>query len=264
MSTTIGHVRHGSGPQPVLVLHDWFADHASWEPTLPYLSAERYAYLLADLRGYGLSRATGGEHSLEEAATDCLALLDALGVERCALVGHCMSSLVVQRIAQLAPARTAAVVAVTPVAPTGMGLDEAAASDMRRLALGTDEERIATLSTWWSPRLSARWVRYKAERWRAAAEPPAVADYVRLWGQTDISDRARGVTAPMLIVTGADDAPPFQADALARTMLPFYPQARLLTLAGSGHYPMQEQPPALATAIEGFLERLSAPWAGQP
>jgi 3-oxoadipate enol-lactonase len=254
MTTHLGFTRHGTGPQPVLVLHDWFGDHTSWEPTLPYLDGERYAYLFADLRGYGLSRAIAGEYTLAEAATDALALLDRLGISRFALVGHSMSSLVVQRIAQLAPERTAAVVAVTPVPPTSLGIDEAAVASLRALALGTDEERIATLTTWWRPRLSARWVRFKVERWRATADPEAVADYVRLYGQTDIAAGARAVTAPLLVVTGADDAPHFGAEALTRTMLPYYPQARLVTLAGSGHYPMQEQPPAFATAIEGFLE----------
>ena len=45
-------------------------------------------------------------------------------------------------------------------------------------------------------------------------------------------------------------APPFQAATLEASMLPFYPNARLISLGESGHYPMQEQPPLLATAIE--------------
>ena len=36
-------------------------------------------------------------------------------------------------------------------------------------------------------------------------------------------------------------------------MLPFYPNARLISLSESGHYPMQEQPPLLVTEIERFL-----------
>ncbi|MEA2259830.1 MAG: hypothetical protein QOJ51_2655 [Acidobacteriaceae bacterium] len=36
-------------------------------------------------------------------------------------------------------------------------------------------------------------------------------------------------------------------------MLPFYPNGRLVSLGECGHYPMQEQPPLLATLIERFL-----------
>jgi pimeloyl-ACP methyl ester carboxylesterase len=58
----------------------------------------------------------------------------------------------------------------------------------------------------------------------------------------------------MLIVAAAQDAPPFQADALEVTMMPYYPNAKLISLGESGHYPMQEQPPLLATVIERFLD----------
>jgi 3-oxoadipate enol-lactonase len=57
----------------------------------------------------------------------------------------------------------------------------------------------------------------------------------------------------MLIIGAELDAPPFHADALEASMLPLYPNAKVVTLTDCGHYPMQEQPPALATLIEQFL-----------
>jgi pimeloyl-ACP methyl ester carboxylesterase len=44
-----------------------------------------------------------------------------------------------------------------------------------------------------------------------------------------------------------------EAAALNRSTLPFYPNSRLVSLGECGHYPMQEQPPLLATLIERFL-----------
>lgn len=253
MSDILGFTRHGDGSRRILVLHDWFADHASYDPTLPYLSPERFSYVFADLRGYGRSRDVAGEYSLEEAAADCIALLESLGWDTCALVGHSMSSLVVQRLVQLAPDRVTAVAAVTPVPPTSMQADEGGVAGLRQLAMADDEARIAALSAWWSPRLSRSWVRFKARRWREAARPEAAAAYVEMFGRTDISAGAHGVTLPMLILAGDEDAPPFREDALRSTMLPFYPQARIVTLGGCGHYPMQEQPPLFATVLEDFL-----------
>jgi len=37
-------------------------------------------------------------------------------------------------------------------------------------------------------------------------------------------------------------------------MLPYYRNAKLVSLGESGHYPMQEQPPLLASMVERFLD----------
>lgn len=254
MAAELGFTTFGDGPTRVLVLHDWFCDHSSWDGALPYLSTGRFTYAFADLRGYGASRDIEGDCTLEEAAGDAIALADRLEWKRFSLIGHSMSGLVVQRIAQLVPDRIERVVAITPVAPGGMGLDPGAVAFMRSIALGTDEERYAAVGSMWGTRLSETWVRYKLRRWRETASPEAAAKYVEMWGATEISEGARGIATPMLIVAAAQDAPPFQAASLEASMLPFYPNARLISLGESGHYPMQEQPPLLATAVERFLE----------
>jgi len=254
VAAELGFTTFGDGPTRVLVLHDWFCDHSSWDGALPYLSTGRFTYAFADLRGYGASRDIEGDCTLEEAAGDAIALADRLEWKRFSLIGHSMSGLVVQRIAQLVPDRIERVVAITPVAPGGMGLDPGAVAFMRSIALGTDEERYAAVGSMWGTRLSETWVRYKLRRWRETASPEAAAKYVEMWGATEISEGARGIATPMLIVAAAQDAPPFQAASLEASMLPFYPNARLISLGESGHYPMQEQPPLLATAVERFLE----------
>jgi len=253
MAAEIGFTQYGDGPKRVLVLHDWFCDHSSWDGALPYLAPARFTYVFADLRGYGASKEIEGDCTLEEAAGDAIALADRMGWTRFSLIGHSMSGLVVQRIAQLVTDRIERVVAITPVSPAGMGLDSGAIAFMRSIALGTDEERYAAVGAMWGTRLSETWVRYKLRRWRETASPGAAAKYVEMWGATEISQGARGLKTPMLIVAAAQDAPPFQAAALEASMLPFYPNARLISLSESGHYPMQEQPPLLVTAIERFL-----------
>jgi len=253
MAAEIGFTQYGTGPTRVLVLHDWFCDHSSWDGALPYLTPARFTYVFADLRGYGASREIEGDCTLEEVAGDAIALADRFGWSQFSLIGHSMSGLVVQRMAQLVPDRISRIVAITPVSPTGMGLDSGAIAFMRSIALGSDEERYAAVGSLWGARLSDTWIRYKLRRWRETASPAAVAKYVEMWGSTEISQGVRGIETPMLIVAAAQDAAPFQAAALEASMLPFYPNARLISLGESGHYPMQEQPPLLATAIERFL-----------
>jgi pimeloyl-ACP methyl ester carboxylesterase len=235
------------------VLHDWFCDHSSWDAALPYLTPDRFSYVFADLRGYGASREIDGSYTLDEAAGDVIALANKLGWTRFSLIGHSMSGLIVQRILQLAPDRIARVVAITPAPPAGVGFDRPTLDFFRSIALANDEERFAAVAPMWGTRLSETWARYKLQRWRQTASPQAVAKYVELWGCNDISQDARGIETPMLIVAAAQDAPLFQAEALEASMLPYYPNAKVISLAASGHYPMQEQPPLLTTAIERFL-----------
>lgn len=126
----------------MLVLHDWFCDHSSWDAAIPYLTPERFTYVFADLRGYGASREIEGDYTLDEAAKDAIALADKLGWSRFSLIGHSMSGLIVQRVAQRVPDRIAGLVAITPVSPTGMGLDQGAVGFFRSIALANDEERL--------------------------------------------------------------------------------------------------------------------------
>jgi len=253
MSADLGFTSHGNGPVHVVVLHDWFCDHSSWDAALPYLTPARFTYVFADLRGYGASREMEGLYTLDEAAGDVIALANKLGWNQFSLIGHSMSGLVVQRIAQLAPGRIARIVAITPAPPAGMGLDQPTVDFFRSIALANDEERFSAVGPMWGTRLSETWIRYKLRRCRETATPAAVAQYVELWGCSDISQGARGIETPILIVAGAQDAPWFQAGALEASMLPYYPHARMISLGESGHYPMQEQPPLLMTELERFL-----------
>jgi pimeloyl-ACP methyl ester carboxylesterase len=249
----LGFTSHGNGTIRVLVLHDWFCDHSGWDAALPYLTPARFTYVFADLRGYGASLEIEGDYTLEEAAGDAIALTNKLGWTHFSLIGHSMSGLIVQHIAQLAPDRISRLVAIVPVPPGGMALDRPTVDHFRSIAFADDEERFAALGSMWGGRLSETWIRYKLKRWRETAAPAAAAKYVELWGCSDISQGARGIQTPMLIVAAAQDAPPFQADALQMTMMPYYPNAKLISLGESGHYPMQEQPPLLATLVELFL-----------
>ena len=40
----LGYARHGHGPVPVLVLHDWLGDHANYEALLPWLDGQAFTH----------------------------------------------------------------------------------------------------------------------------------------------------------------------------------------------------------------------------
>jgi pimeloyl-ACP methyl ester carboxylesterase len=77
----------GSGEDVVLCLHGWPQHWYMWRRLMPAL-ADRHRVLALDLRGYGWSDAPAGGYEKENLATDVLAVLDELGLERVKLIGH--------------------------------------------------------------------------------------------------------------------------------------------------------------------------------
>ena len=77
----------GSGDDVVLCLHGWPQHWYVWRNLMPAL-ADRHRVLALDQRGFGWSGAPRKGYEKENLATDVLAVLDELGVERVKLVGH--------------------------------------------------------------------------------------------------------------------------------------------------------------------------------
>lgn len=77
----------GAGEDTVLMLHGWPQSWFEWRNLMPAL-AERHRVLAMDLRGFGWSDAPRRGYEKENLASDVLAVLDELGVERVKLVGH--------------------------------------------------------------------------------------------------------------------------------------------------------------------------------
>jgi pimeloyl-ACP methyl ester carboxylesterase len=77
----------GEGEEVVLCLHGWPQHWYEWRRLMPAL-ADRYRVLAMDLRGFGWSDAPRDGYEKENLATDVLAVLDELGIERVKLVGH--------------------------------------------------------------------------------------------------------------------------------------------------------------------------------
>lgn len=240
----IGHVTMGAGARKVLVLHDWMGDHRNWDPVRPYLDRFDTTWVFADLRGYGLSREQEGEHTLDEAACDVLELASALGWERFHLVGHSMSTLVAQEVAVRGPVERLAL--VCPIAPSGMGTPEPVIQWLENVAAVPGERRAALAPM--LGRLGPGWLEHKLARWAESADPEAARDYVEMFSTASLVDAPQ---VPVLAVVGAHDAEPFTPETVRRG-LGGYADLSVQVLP-SGHYPMEETPPALAAVLGGFL-----------
>jgi pimeloyl-ACP methyl ester carboxylesterase len=95
----------------------------------------------------------------------------------------------------------------------------------------------------------------KAARWRAAADPEAVAGYVPMFARHGLPNRHAPVAAPVLAITGERDTPPMRRAAVTDALSPLCADLEVVSFPDCGHYPMQETPPRLVAVLERFWAR---------
>jgi pimeloyl-ACP methyl ester carboxylesterase len=248
----LGHRIYGSGPDTVVVLHEWLADHTNYEPMLPYLDPDRFTFVFADLRGYGLSRGHTGTFTAAEARGDVCHLMDRLGHERFHIVGHSMSGMVAQRIALDCPERIGSMVLISPVPASGFRVGADALAGMSAIA-EDDAAAMAAFRVRTAARYGTTWLKRKLAILRAAVSPAALQGYLRMFTETDFSAEVTGLATPVLALVGEHDLPIYRANAVREALSGFKPSAIVRSSREAGHYMMLETPVFTASEIENFL-----------
>jgi pimeloyl-ACP methyl ester carboxylesterase len=243
----------GSGDHHVVALHGWFGSARGWGSLPGYLDRSAFTYAFMNLRGYGSRREVAGDFTMQEAATDAVALADELGWDRFSLIGHSMSGQAIQHVLVQAPGRVRRLVALNPVPATGMPMD----SDSWALfsgAAANRDNRFAIINFTTGGRLPAAFVDHIVQHSLDNSSVDAFAAYLQSWAKDDFADRVKGNPAAVKVIVGEHD-PALSASLMEQTWLRFYPGAELEVVPNAGHYPMFETPAALAASVEEFLER---------
>lgn len=141
----------------MLLLHAGIADRRMWDEQLGPLAAAGYRVAALDLPGFGEAPAGPGPVAHWE---DVLATMDALGVERAAIVGSSFGAQVALRVAALAPERVAALLlfsaSAVPEPDPSPELLAAWDGEEDALAAGDVEQAVeAVVSAWVRPEASA-------------------------------------------------------------------------------------------------------------
>jgi pimeloyl-ACP methyl ester carboxylesterase len=248
-----------AGP-PVVLIHGYTDNARDWVPMLPYLS-KGFRLILVDIRGHGRSSKPECCYSRLDFAYDIKLLLDALGVERAAIVGHSLGSIIAQTFAEYWPERTSQVVLISSTggAPPGdhpkrPQFDFAAA--IRKLKEPIDADSPFMIAWWDSPTpVDPDFIR--RQRRDAAAIPLrvwlAVLDQA-LPADTAYADLQRTLPrlrAPTLLIWGSKD--PIMEEPVRRTLRRALPNAEVRVFEGLGHNPFWEDPQGVAAAIDAFL-----------
>ncbi|MFD7096861.1 alpha/beta fold hydrolase [Streptomyces xanthophaeus] len=247
----IAHRRIGTGPVRVIVLHDWFGTSANWGSVLEYLDPEGFSYAFLDYRGYGGRRDVSGRYSVPEIADDVLELADELGWDTFSLLGHSMGGKAVQQVLVRAPERIEKLIGIAPVPAAPYELDDAAHA-LFYGAAEDPEKRRTILDLVTGNRVSRHWLARMVAHSLEVSRPEAFAAYLASWQPLDLSQAVKGSTVPVLVLVGEHDLA-LTADVMRATWQAWYPNCRVKTLSGAGHYLPHEAPVAFATEVEAFL-----------
>jgi pimeloyl-ACP methyl ester carboxylesterase len=268
----------GDGP-PLLLLHGIGSSRDTWRPVLPAL-ARHFTVVAPDLLGHGDSAKPRADYSIGGFANGMRDLLGVLGMERATVVGHSFGGGVAMQFAYQFPERTERVVLE---ASGGLGrevtplLRALTLPGARQLLAGLDllpggvqvrlVEQLARLLPSGPLASDMDEVAKVVEGFRGRAARTAflhVLSHVIDWRGQIITMRDRAYLAqgmPILVIWGEGDnvLPVSHATAAVESM----PDARLVTVAGVGHFVHVERPAEFSGAVLDFV-KTTAPSSYDP
>lgn len=244
----------GTGTPALVFSHGLLMDRTMFAPQVKALS-DRYQCISWDQRGHGLTQEDGAPFSYWDSARDCLAVMDAAGIERAVLVGMSQGGFLSLRAALLAPTRIAGLILIATQAGTdspethdGFRRLQAewaangpknAGPDVARMLLGQSEEE----AIW-----EAKWAEQPKNRLGPCVETLIARD--------DITDQLSAISCPTLVIHGdADQAIPQDRGRALADNLPG--NRGFVSVSGAAHAPNLTHPDVVNPAIEQFLAEIS-------
>jgi 3-oxoadipate enol-lactonase len=193
----------GEGP-PVILSHGFLMDREMFAPQVTALAPE-FRVITWDERGFGETEFDGRPFTYWDSASDCLGLLDALGIEQAVLGGMSQGGFLSMRAALSAPERVRALILID----TQSGVEDPermpAYLQMQKTWLehGPVDELANTIADLiiGDPELNAVWI----AKWRKLPRESMQAPGDCLFGRDDITPRLGEITCPAIVIHGTAD-----------------------------------------------------------
>jgi len=235
----IWYATYGSGP-PVILLHGGLGHSGNWGYQVPALLGAGYRVIAIDSRGHGRSTRDARPYTYELMASDVLAVMDALHLEKAALVGWSDGACIALVLAMRAPQR------VSGVFFFGCNMDPSGTKDFVM-----------------TPIVERCFSRHAKDYASLSATPDdfdafvtAVSQMMKTEPNYSANDLAR-IMVPVAIVHSEYDEfiKPEHAEYLARSIS----SAMLVPLPGVSHFAPLQRPDYFNRMILAFLARLARP-----
>lgn len=248
--------RHGQGPA-IVFCHGAGSNAATWWQQIPHFS-RRFTCLTLDYRCFGRSRAAPRTLRWEALVADLLAVLDAQGIERVALVCQSLGGGLGLRFALAHPARTWAL--VSSGSSLGIDLPEAQASVARYLASaeGGQVEQRALGPAFRASEAALAFLYQQINGFNPLVAQGAGAELrARLAALNSEAvavprEQLQRIACPVLLLGGEFD--PLMSPDLIRSVAAHFARAQSVLMAGCGHSPYFERPAEFNERVERFLD----------
>jgi len=219
-----------------------------------------YRVIAIDMRGHGDSGwDPKGRYLVEDHVGDLEGVVQELGLRDLTLWGNSTGGRVVQVFAGKHPELVSRVISedVGPERPRQIADNYAKRVQQEQAGWASEEELLAQLKKT-NPRMSPAvlepYVRYGTKKradgrieWKR--DPQLVNGFVA----TDLWRFVREITSPILYILGgrSNIVPPETQEELKKTL----PNAQLITVADTGHYPSDEKPDEVVEIVNRFLSK---------
>jgi pimeloyl-ACP methyl ester carboxylesterase len=233
----IWYATYGSG-SPIVLLHGGLGHSGNWGYQVPALVGMGCRAVLIDSRGHGRSTRDARPYTYELMASDVLAVMDALHLERAALVGWSDGACIALVLASKKPMR------VSGVFFFACNMDPSGAKPIEP-----------------SPVLDRCFSRHQKDYAQLSATPDnfkAFVEAVSLMQKTEPNYSAEDLAAigvPVVIVQSEDDEfiKREHAEYLARSI----PNAEFVMLDGVSHFAPLQRPEQFNTPMLAFVSKVS-------
>jgi len=263
----------GEGPVTLLVVHGWVSHlEVYWEQPRYVRFLRRLSrnlrVLVFDKRGIGMSDRVAGTPDIGVLADDVRAVMDAAGTERAALLGWGgPGPELAAFFSATHPERTLCWVHCgalhnrqEPDYPWGQPQDEYEADLAAFLReWGSEEQARAFISEGYlngseatgAPYNEPDFIAWNAKLARFAATPASYEAFERMWTETDIRPLLGSISTPTAVLYSSLDR---QDEELARFEASLIPVAQLIGVATPPAVIWVNEPEAIVSAIERFVE----------
>lgn len=254
---------HAGDGRAVVLIHGWGASTRFWDTTLPVLLAAGHEVVTLDLRATGRSDRDFAEVTIDRAADDVVALVEATGLDRPVLNGWSTGGSIAAEVAVRSRDRVAGLVLTNGATPRftqaegwphGGTVEETAglvagiradrAAGLRGIAnavCAPDAAVSADLVEWMWHEFMNVGVRHD--------------DLLLSLAEADHREAFAGLSVPALVFGGRHDVfVPFDAAKAAAELLE---NATFVGCEKSGHAPFYEEPELYRRELLAFLRRVS-------